>query len=181
MNLKLSTLAIVMGLVVALPNAFALINPARFRDTARAFPRSEIWGYILMLLGTAWFIYLTKQEKIADFENLKPYLYTLFLGVGVGACFFLQDFLAVRGAAVVMLLVAKLMVDTARWVETDWRLVIVTWAYVMVVAGMWFTVSPWRMRDLIHWCTANDQRTRLGGALRMAFGLFVLALGLTVF
>ena len=34
-------------------------------------------------------------------------------------------------------------------VETDWRLVLVTMAYVLVFAGMWFTISPWRFRDLI--------------------------------
>ena len=86
-----------------------------------------------------------------------------------------------RGLAVVLLLCAKLMVDTARMAETEWRLVIVTWAYVWVFAGMWFTISPWRLRDLIVWSTANEQRTRLVSGLRLAFGVFVLALGLTVF
>ena len=46
---------------------------------------------------------------------------------------------------------------------------------------IWFTVSPWRMRDLLDWATASDQRVRVGSALRLAFGLFVAALGLTVF
>ena len=73
------------------------------------------------------------------------------------------------------------MVDTARWADTEWRLVIVTWAYVMVVGGMWFTISPWRLRDLIDWATATEQRTRLLSAARLAFGLFVVVLGLTVF
>mgnify|MGYP001125099086 CR=1 FL=1 len=34
--------------------------------------------------------------------------------MGLGACIFVQDFLAVRGLAVVLLLLAKLMVDTGR-------------------------------------------------------------------
>ena len=181
MHITLSTLAIALGLGVALPNAYGLANPARFREKARAFPRSETWGYLLMLLGTVWFLYLVKQERISDFESLKPYLYTLFVAVGVGACLFLQDFLAVRGAAVMMLLVAKLMVDTARWAESSWRRVMISWAYLLVLAGMWFTVSPWRMRDLIGWATATDQRVRLGSAIRLAFGLFVALLGLIVF
>ena len=28
------------------------------------------------------------------------------------------------------------MVDTERWAESQWRLVIAVWAYVLVVAGM---------------------------------------------
>ena len=93
----------------------------------------------------------------------------------------MTDFLAVRGLAVFILLLAQLMVDTARWEDTQWRLVITIWAYAMVVAGMWFTISPWKLRDMINWDTANEQRTRLLSGIRVAFGVFVLCLGLTVF
>jgi hypothetical protein len=112
---------------------------------------------------------------------MKPFLYLLFTGVGLGTCIFVRDFLPVRGLAVLLLLFAKLITDTARVVESDWRLVLVTWAYVWVFAGMWFTISPWRLRDLIDWYTASEQRTRIMSGVRMAFGLFVVALGLTVF
>jgi hypothetical protein len=134
-----------------------------------------------MLLGTAWFLYYLYDEKISDFEMYKPYLLAGFAAVGIGTCIFVRDFLAVRGLAIVMLLLAKVMVDTARWADTDWRLVIVTWAYVLVVAGIWFTVSPWRLRDWIHWATRTEQRVRLLSAVRLAFCLLVLGLGLTVF
>ena len=86
-----------------------------------------------------------------------------------------------RGLAIVMLLLGKVMVDTERWVSTEWRLVIAVWAYLLVIAGMWFTVSPWRLRDILYWATANEKRIRVGSAVRAAFGAFVLALGLTVF
>jgi hypothetical protein len=82
-----------------------------------------------------------------------------------------------------LLLLAKLMVDTGRphLTETAWVLVIQTWAYVLVIAGMWFTVSPWRLRDLLDWATANEQRVRIGSAIRLAFGLSVALLGFTKF
>jgi hypothetical protein len=51
----------------------------------------------------------------------------------------------------------------------------------MVLAGMWFTISPWRLRDLLQWGTANESRIRVTSALRLAFGIFVAALGFTVF
>jgi hypothetical protein len=75
------------------------------------------------------------------------------------------------------------MVDTGRPMlgATHWALVIQTWAYILVVAGMWFTVSPFRLRDLLDWATANEKRVRIGSAIRLAFGLFVVVLGLTVF
>jgi len=82
---------------------------------------------------------------------------------------------------VVFMLLAKLMVDTARWVDTEWRLVIVVWAYVLVLAGIWFTVSPWRLRDLLAWATASEKRVKIGCAVRLAFAALVVILGVTVF
>jgi len=37
------------------------------------------------------------------------------------------------------------------------------------------------LRDLLNWATATDQRVRVGCGLRLAFGLFVVVLGLAVF
>jgi hypothetical protein len=179
--MKLSTLSICLGLGVAAVKLFGVVKPAAFAAAVRKLPRSLPLGYVTMLLGTAWFVWNVKGESLADFEQMKPYLYALFIGVGVGACVYVKDFLGARGLAVVMLLLAKLMLDTQRLADSEWRLVIAVWAYALVVGGMWFTAWPWRMRDLINWSTANEQRTRLGSGLGVAFGLFVTALGLAVF
>jgi hypothetical protein len=180
MNINISTLAIVLGLGMALPQIYGLFNPAAFASAVRKFPRSVPCGWVLMLLGTAWFLYNLNQESISDFASWKNGLMALFAAVGIGACFFVQDFLAVRGLAVVLLLLGKLMVDTGRTrlADDSWVLVIQIWAYVLVAAGMWWTVSPWRLRDLLNWATANEQRVRGGCAVRLAFGLFVAALGI---
>lgn len=179
--IPLSTLAILLGLGLAVPQVFGLINPQTFGARVRQFPRSLSWGVVLMLLGTVWFVTYLNQESISDFASYKPFLLAGFLAVGVASCFFVQDYLAVRGLAVVLLLLAKLMVDKARWAETDWRLVVVTWAYLLVGAGIWFTIYPWHLRDVLNWATANEKRVRIGSALRLAFGLFVAVLGFTVF
>jgi len=178
---KLSTLAISLGFLLAIPSIYGLMRPGAYGAALRRFPRSLPWGYFLTLLATGWFIYNLRQESIADFESLKPILYILFAGVGIGSCLFLKDFLAVRGAAVMMLLLARSMVDSARWAETDWRLVIVVWAYVLVILGMWFTISPWRMRDLVLWKTSSEGRIRIFSGVRLLFALLVLGLGFTVF
>jgi hypothetical protein len=136
-----------------------------------------------MLLGTAWFIWNVNVEPIADFTAFKPYMIAAFAAVGVGSCIFVQDFLAVRGLAVMLLLLGKLMVDTGRphLGESPFVLVIQVWAYVLIVAGIWFTVTPWKLRDWLNFATASETRVRLGSALRLAFAIFILVLGLTVF
>src|SRR5437016_3076106 len=144
-QLKLSTLAIVLGLVMGLPQIYGLMNPESFRDAVRKFPRSLPWGFALMITATAWFLYNLSLESISDFASYKNVLFGGFAAVGIGTCIFVQDFLAVRGLAIVFLLLAKLMVDAGRprLPDTAWTLVIQAWAYVLVVGGIWFTVSPW--------------------------------------
>src|SRR5512146_737266 len=128
---SLSILAIVLGLGLGLPQVFGLLKPGAFAAALRRFPRSLPWGWALMCLGTAWFLYYLSQESISDFASYKNVLFAGFAAVGIGSCIFVQDFLAVRGLAVVLLLLAKLMVDTGRPMlgVTHWVLVIQAWAY----------------------------------------------------
>src|SRR5271157_4895260 len=94
---NLSTLAVILGLGLAAPQAYGLARPAAWGAQLRQCPRSLPWGIALMLLGTAWFLYNLNEEPLADFKNYQSLLMVLFAGVGLGACVFVQDFLAVRG------------------------------------------------------------------------------------
>jgi hypothetical protein len=179
--MKLSTLAVTLGLIVSLPQIYGLLKPSAFAESARRFPRSELWGYVLMGLGTGWFLWNVNAETISDFANYKKHMLVGFAAVGILTCVYVKDYLSVRGLSVVLLLTAKLMLDTARWNDSQWRLVIAVWAYVLILAGMWFVISPWRLRDIIQWATASEQRIRAHSAIRLGFALFVIFLGLTQF
>jgi hypothetical protein len=181
--MKLSLLSILLGLGIAVPQVYGIAKPAGLAAAARKFPRSLPTGVFLMLLGTAWFVWNVNVEPIADFSVFKPYMIGAFIAIGVGSCIFVQDFLAVRGLAVVLLLLGKLMVDTGRphLGESPFVLVIQTIAYAYVVFGIWFTITPWRLRDFINWATATEERTRLLSGVRLVVALFILTLGLTAF
>lgn len=176
-------LSILLGLGLAAPQIYGLMRPTQFAAAVRKFPRNLPAGIFMMALATLWFLWNVNQESLADFAAYKNHMMIGFAAVGLGACIFVQDFLAVRGLAVVFLLLAKLMVDTGRphLGETPWVYVIQTWAYILILAGMWFTVSPWRLRDLLHWATENEKRVKIGSAVRLAFAGFIVVLGLTAF
>jgi hypothetical protein len=181
-SISLSTLAVILGLAMGLPQIYGLMNPTAFRVAVRKFPRSVPWGVALMLLGTGWFLYNLSLESVSDFASYKNVLLAGFAAVGIGSCIFVQDFLAVRGLAVVFLLLAKLMVDTGRsHLGSGWVLIFQGWAYVLVIAGIWLTISPWRLRDLLNWATADERRIKIGCGLRLAFGLLIAALGFTAY
>jgi len=190
--MKLSLLSILLGAGISVPQIYGLARPKDFAGAARKFPRNYAAGIVLMLLGTAWFIWNVNNEPIADFSSFKPYMIAGFAAVGVASCIFVRDFLAVRGLAVVALLLAKLMLDTGRAYlpteifhaqqgESSWVLVFQAWAYTLVVAGIYFTVVPWRLRDLLEFATANQSRIRIGSGLRLGFAIFIVVLGLTAF
>jgi hypothetical protein len=190
--MKLSLLSILLGVGMSVPQIYGLTKPAQFAAAARKFPRNLPAGIFLMLLGTAWFLWNVNNESLADFSAYKSYMMTAFAAIGLLTCVFVQDFLAVRGLAVVALLLGKLMVDTGRLHlptamfqaqqgESSWVLVIQIWAYVLIVAGIWFTVTPWKLRDFLNFATATESRVRIGSAIRLAFAAFIVLLGLTAF
>jgi hypothetical protein len=181
--MKLSLLAILLGAGLGLPQLYAFANPKKFAASVRSFPRNLPAGFFLMLLATAWFVWNVNIEPVADFSAFKPAMMTVFAAVGILSCFYVQDFLAARGLAVVFLLLAKAMVDTGRphLDQSPWVLVIQVWAYILVVAGIWITITPWRLRDLLNWMTATEARIKIGSAIRLGFAVFVILLGLTAF
>jgi hypothetical protein len=136
--MKLSLLSLLLGAGMAVPQIYGLTRPAGLAAAARKFPRHLAAGCILMLLATVWFVWNVNNEPIADFAAFKPYMIAGFAAVGVLSCFYVQDFLAVRALAVLLLLLAKLMVDTGRphLDQSPFVLVIQAWAYVFVVAGI---------------------------------------------
>jgi hypothetical protein len=181
--MKLSLLAILLGIGFGLPQVYAFANPQKFVASVRGFPRNLPVGIFLMLLGTAWFLWNVGTEPVADFAAYKNVMMALFAAVGILSCFYVQDFLAVRGLAVVFLLLAKQMLDTGRphLGETPWVYVIQVWAYLLVLAGIYFTLAPWRLRDFLNYMTATQSRVKIGSAVRLGFAAFVLILGLTAF
>src|SRR3984957_3000085 len=181
--MKLSLLSILLGAGMSIPQIYGIANPQKFAASVRKFPRNLPAGIFLMLLGTAWFLWIVNQEPIADFSAFKPYMMAAFAAVGILSCIFVQDFLAVRGLAVVALLLGKLMVDTGRphLGESNWVLIIQLWPYALIVAGICSTITPWKLRDILSWATANETRVRVGSAVRLAFALFMVLLGLTAF
>ena len=105
--MTLSLLSILLGVGMSVPQVYALTKPEQFTATARKLPRNLPVGIALMLLGTAWFLWIVNQEPIADFSAYKPIMMVAFAAVGLLTCIFVQDFLAVRGLAVVLLLLGR--------------------------------------------------------------------------
>ena len=179
--MTLATFSILLGIVSAAANGYVFLNPGIAQKLAPRFPRNLPLGYVLMGLATVWFLYNLNLEQTDDFLALKKPMMIGFGAVGIMTCIYVTDFLPVRGLAISLMLLAKYVLDLSRWADTQWRLMFSVWAYVMILAGMWWTISPWRLRDLINWAVADLQRLKLFAGIKAGFGLLLIILGLTVF
>ena len=188
-EISIDNMSLLLGGFLVVLSGYTLAKPKEVGQALKSFPRANAPGYVLMLAATAWFLWNIKSEDMADYRDLKIYFYIGFGAIGLGSCVFLRDFLAVRGLAVFMMLVAKLMLDTQRIymlaapeeTMSEWRLVFAVWGYAIVVMSMWMIISPWRMRDMINWMVAEPKRLVIKSGLQLLLGILLIVLGLTVF
>ena len=188
-QISIANLSIFLGVFVVALSSYAVVKTENFCQSIKAFPRSNVPGYIFMLGATIWFLWNIKTENMADYKDIKHWFYIGFGFIGIGSCFYLKDFLAVRGLAVFMLLTAKLILDTQRVYMfstpaqevTEWRLLFAILAYAIIIFSMWMVISPWRMRDIINWGVAVPLRIYIKSICLMLFGVLLIVLGLTAF
>tara|TARA_B100000700_G_scaffold277235_1_gene324445 strand:+ start:163 stop:708 length:546 start_codon:yes stop_codon:yes gene_type:complete len=179
--MNFANICIGLGVGYGFLQLYALMQPDAFKARLKSFPRATEIGWVLMIGATAWFLYNVNQENIADFAPYKKLMLFGFGALGVCSCIYLKDFLPVRGLAVLLLLLGKLVCDTGRWVESPLRLIVITWAYIWICAGMWWTVSPWRARDWFAWNIADDARFRMLTIARLILATSLIGLGASVF
>ncbi len=179
--MKLYELSLILGLGMVLSHSWALLKPVSATHWLRRFSRNLPLGVFLMLVATGWFEWNLMNENLEDIAHYKNILLIFFAVLGGACCVYAQDFLAVRGLTVLLLLAANFTCETARWHPSLWRDAITGWAYVWVLAALWLSVQPWRLRNWITWLTATESRLKQGAFIGIAWGLLVIALGVTVF
>lgn len=172
-SLSLFTLlTAVVLLVVGLPLA---VQPRRFEPLVRAFPRHRATAVATLLLGGGWFLWEVLQLGPSDFGNYRHLLFALFAATLVASLFYVRDFLAVRGVAILTLMAAHVGLQSAYGLyEIPARLFLVSILYLLIVAALYFGTVPYRMRDCIRFLYADLWRMRLFGSVFSAAGLGLL-------
>ena len=179
--IPLKAVAIAIGTAIVATRLPGVLKPQLYRDWLRKFPRSVWPGIVFLTIALVWCSIIVTQAREDGMAVPKNVVYLFLAAVYIGLIVLKFDFLAVRGIAILLLMIAKVVVDSANQLDTPWRLVMTVIAYIWAIAGMWFTVSPYRMRDLIEWATATDARLRTLSAIGCVFGLFLVGLGLFVY
>ena len=174
---RLAMTSVLVGAAIIAVRVPCFIAPEKYREQLLNFPRSKWAGRILMAVVTLWAGINLYNAATDEWAMWRPLIVT---GVPVAYWLIIQygdQFLSLRAAAALMLLIAKLMVDAADLSDTAWRLVVTVLAYLWVVAAVWMTIAPHHVRDLLGYAAANHTRLRTVCSIGIAVGVWLLILG----
>jgi len=174
--------ATLLAAAVLLALGFPLLwnNPAVER-AAKAFPRSTFAAVIFFGAGAAWFLYIISQLTTADFGDYKKILLMVFAAAGLAAFFYSKDFLAVRGAAILVLLAARPMLDAslAYAPPPESRVILNVGLYIAIPLAIYLGTMPFQVRDFFLWLFQRPTRPRALGAIMALYGIVLAVLATT--
>lgn len=172
---SLFTFTLLAALVLLAFGLFLSFAPARATPVLRSFPRHRLTGVITMALAGSWFLWKIANLGPSDFGDYKVILFILFAATVAGSIFYVPDFLAVRGVAVLILLSANVGLKAAfGHYDIPERLLLVMLLYVFIVAAIYYGLVPFKMRETMAWLLRGEGRVRALGALSGLTGATLL-------
>jgi len=175
---QLSGLSMALCALFALASFMVLIKHDTLLKLLLAFPRNRIWGIVLTAAGLLWSSILIDQMTLGDLGRYKWLLYILTPLSLYLIIHFLDELLAPRALGGILMLFPTVMVDAARWHNSDWRLVVIVLAYVFVIAGIWLVLCPFKFRIWTQWWLEHRDRRIIGGVLLALVAVLLLITGI---
>lgn len=171
-HLSLHSVGLIVGVLLAGISLLAFVPSLRTR--LPYFPRSRTAGAALLTIDLVWSIWLLATMEMGEFANFRrPLLVILPVGYFL-VLKFVDEFLAVRALGMLCLLAAEPMLDAAFLRPEASRLLVTVFAYLLIVAGLFWVTMPYLLRDWINWAARNAARWGLLSAIGMVFGLAIL-------
>ncbi|MFL6515279.1 MAG: hypothetical protein ACJ8M1_09685 [Chthoniobacterales bacterium] len=180
-QLSLQAAGLAVGIFLLVIGAFGLISSKFVQSAARQLPRSRIAGIVLLTVALIWTIWLLATIEMGEFSSFRrPLLVALPIGY-VLVIRFVDEFLAVRALGILCLLAAEPLIDAAFLRYELSRLVVTVFAYLLVVAGLFWVTMPYLLRDQINWATGSNARWRLINGAALLYGAVTLTLAMVRF
>jgi len=180
-HFSLQSVAVVTGIILLLLGFTGLILPGAAQSRAKRLPRSFVAGVVLLTIDLAWALWLIGTVELGEFQAFRrPLLIALPVGYFL-VLRFVDEFLSVRALGILCLLAAEPLLDAAFLRDDRARLVITTFAYLLIVAGILWVTMPYLMRDQINWGARSPLRWRFIHGLAVLYGALALALAITVY
>lgn len=170
------------GLVGALLIALSLPGifvPAEVRGVILQLPRNFAAGLVLMVLCTAWAVWLlTSILDLGEFTPQRPVMVAFVIALSVATVVFLPDYLFSRAWGIFLLLVTEVLLSAAFPSDSIGRYGLVLLGYTLATSGIVFTAAPFTLRNLLERWNSNDRSTRITSVFNMLVGVLLVLLGI---
>jgi hypothetical protein len=178
--MSLASATLFPGLLLLVLGLPLLFPPEAIGPVFKAFPRSTKATVLCFGAGAIWFLFVIAHLSAADFGEYRNWLLVAFAVLAALAFKCVPDFLAVRGAAILVLLGAMPLLDAAYMhYDQPQRLAMVSVVYLGIVLALWLGAQPYRLRDFFDWLFGRPNRARILGGLMAAYGLLLCGLALS--
>ncbi len=151
---------ILLGIITLCQGLACILIPTHLARVLKAAPRNQIAGCILSAIAWAWAAFAVKEMGL-DF--MMPYMkYLPFLTIGLIALtwIFLKELLTSRAIAGILMLFPMPLILSMRADPSAFRLIPITFSYIMAVLGMDIMLYPWHHRNALFWLAADTRRLR---------------------
>lgn len=167
---SLSATELSVGLLLILSHLPPLFFPAPTSSALKTFPRSLPVGFLLLASATVWATLLVSSIDLGEFASMRNSLTLGTIAAGILTGIFVQEFLAVRALAILLLLAADILLSAAFLHPETSRLFLVFLAYAWIFLGMFLVGMPWLLRDFFSWITASRSRLFFFSSAGIAYG-----------
>jgi hypothetical protein len=177
-HLSLQTAGIISGAFLILISLPGLMKPD-LTSVAKKFPRSQVAGIVLLSICLVWTFWLLATIEMGEFSAFRrPLLIALPIGYML-AMRFIEEFLAVRALGILCLLAAEPLLDAAFLHHQRSRLLVTVFAYLLIVAGLFWVTIPYVLRDQINWSARSIFRWRFLHLIVLIYGGVILTFAFT--
>ena len=178
-HLSLQTAGIIAGVLLLVVGLVGVLKPALSSGLASRLPRSRNAGIVLLAIDLMWCFWLLWTMEMGEFSSFrKPLLFILPVGFFLVVTF-VDEFLAVRALGILFLLGAEPLLDAAFFQNETSRLLVTVFAYLLIVAGLFWVMMPYLLRDQLTWSTKHPSRWRALHVIALLYGAAILACALT--
>src|SRR2546422_2683512 len=178
-DLSLQAGGFITGIVLILLSVPGLVKPGPVQNWLKRFPRSRVAGVVLLTLTLVWSFWLLATMEMGEFSSFRrPLMIALPIGY-VLVLRFVEEFLAVRALGILCLLAAEPLLEAAFFRYETSRLLVTVFAYLLIIAGLFWVTMPYLLRDQINWSARNSGRWRLMHGVALLYGAAILVFAIT--
>ena len=177
-HLSLHSVGIIAGALLIVGGLIGLLK-TDIANTVQQFPRSRVAGIVLLTICLGWTFWLLATIQMGEFSSFRrPLLIALPIGY-VLTLRFVDEFLAVRALGILCLLAAEPLLDAAFLRYETSRLLVTVFAYLLIVAGLFWVAIPYVLRDQINWIARSVFRWRFLHLIALIYGGVILTYAFT--